>query len=96
MSDTFANEPPKHRLARHSRDEERQRKIADFALTGLNVAIQGAMGQAIPSSEDARELVRLGRVVFSELDQPTERPEPDDEETTHDPQPLSWDENLYQ
>lgn len=68
-------------LAAEDERRRREAKLGDFALGGLLTAIQASLGQALPSEEDARDLVRLGRVVFSEIDQPTaaKAPSPDED-----------------
>ena len=81
------------------RERRREERIADFALGSLLSAIQGSMGQSMPAEGDARDLVRLARTVFSEIDQPTEPPEPDDEADFDRPADRStgdWKDVLYE
>jgi hypothetical protein len=54
--------------------EDRLRDLASDLLKG--VVLQGAARAAIPVEEDVRSLVRLARVLRSELDTPTAPPAP--------------------
>lgn len=74
---------------------KREEKIAEFAFTGLLTAIQGHMGQSLPVDEDARDLVRVARVVYDEIDSPTERKD-DTPRTPPGERPVEdWQDGLW-
>lgn len=80
-----------------TRREDRERRIADFALGVMLTAVQCNMGQALPSEEDARDAVRLGRSIFAEVDHPTKPPEdpPPSQPTGREPTTDDWRDGLY-
>lgn len=57
-----------------ARQAEREQRLYEFAAAGLMTAISASMGRALPDDENARDLVRLGRAIFAEIDNPTEPP----------------------
>lgn len=59
----------------HLRARRREERIADFAFSTLIAAQMPGAGLALPDEEDARDLVRVAREIYSEIDRPTERPE---------------------
>lgn len=82
-------------LEAKARETKREERIAEFALGALLFAVQGMAGRGLPDDESARAAVRLGRVVYSEIDQPTE-PLPVPEAAGPTERELDWRETLYQ
>lgn len=58
----------------HLRARRREERIADFAFSTLIAAQMPGAGLALPEDQDARDLVRIAREIYAEIDQPTTRP----------------------
>jgi hypothetical protein len=61
-------------LEEERRHRERCQRIADFALAATVRVVELTGGMGLPSDENARELVRIGRVIYDEIDHPTAAP----------------------
>ena len=81
---------------RPEEDERRLRRLEEFSFAAALTALNASGGRVLLSDEDARAVVRVGRTIFAELDEPTSPPPEERPMLDEDPTPTNYVDDLYE
>jgi hypothetical protein len=82
-------------MASSAKEERREEQVVSFVAHALVTVMGATMGQRLPEEEDVRNLVRVARVMYDEVDHPTEAGPREEAETQQPPTGAAGMEELF-